>query len=384
MTRHYFFSVESGMAFFKLPGRRVVVLCGTLVLLAAVLFALPRVIPSLSTKVSRFSDQVFNADNLVRKTAQGQVTYFDRDRGLLFIQNQRDAWRIETAELYSLKLGQFIEATGMLSLGSGPACLQSAAIRILANGARPASFPLDPEQKTGTAFENRFVMLSGSVSGGAVEHFGQMNLSLKSGGRIIDVRISDYTGASPAGLEGANIRAEGVLTLVPDADGRFSHLHLLLNSSADLHIDSVPRSHAQSSAVKRTDIRILPTLTRVADLHRLTRQEAERQYPVYLTGVVTFADVLNYQFFIQDESGGVFVDAANVSLNSLRAGQKITLTGVSGPGLFAPIVAFASHPDNRKCEYAGGTETWHDSPVVRYRGQQLGRGPNDRSLGEAR
>ncbi len=323
----------------KLPvSRKVAVLSSGFMLLVAALFILPRMIPSLAPKLSRFSDRVLNADSLLRKTVRGQVTYFDPERGLLFVQNESEAWRIETSELHPLKLGQFIEATGMLSLGSGPLCLQSAALRPLGDGTRPSPLRVTPEQLSGTTLANKFVVLGGAVSRGAFGHFGQISLSLKSGGRVIDVRITDYTGPSPAGLEGASTRAEGVLNLVPDAEGRFSRLNLLLNSSADLHVDSVPRSLTQAPQSRETQNRNLPVLTRVADLHQLTFEQAERQYPLSLTGVVTFADTASFQFFIQDESGGVFVDAANVSLSGLRAGQKVALTGVSGPGLFAPIV----------------------------------------------
>src|SRR5260221_83143 len=58
----------------------------------------------------------------------------------------------------------------------------------------------------------------------------------------------------------------------------------------------------------------LPTLTRVDEVRRLTREQAQRAYPVRLRGVVTYFSVLpsdvggiDADLFVQDATGGMWV-----------------------------------------------------------------------------
>jgi PAS domain S-box-containing protein len=81
-----------------------------------------------------------------------------------------------------------------------------------------------------------------------------------------------------------------------------------------------------------------PLLTRVVDVRRLTPREARRSYPVRLRGVVTYYDPEWHNLFIQDDSGGIYVELK--SHESIpQMGQLIELEGTSDPGKFRPIVA---------------------------------------------
>jgi PAS domain S-box-containing protein len=83
----------------------------------------------------------------------------------------------------------------------------------------------------------------------------------------------------------------------------------------------------------------LPTLTTSRAVHSMTNGEAARGYPVHLRE----ACVLYYNpdignLFINDSSGSVYVDMRGRQRPSLRAGDLLEITGVSGAGGFAPIV----------------------------------------------
>jgi PAS domain S-box-containing protein len=95
----------------------------------------------------------------------------------------------------------------------------------------------------------------------------------------------------------------------------------------------------------------LPTLTSVRQVHALSKEEANRGYPVRLRGVVTFFNITKEEFavgspelginmFIQDGSGGNWV-AINANSPRLRAGQLIDLEGTTTQTDFAPDIA---HP----------------------------------------
>lgn len=80
------------------------------------------------------------------------------------------------------------------------------------------------------------------------------------------------------------------------------------------------------------------TLTNAAGVLSLTAQQASQKRPVRLTGIVTAAEPdWRGQFFVQDATGGVFVE--NISAEAPRPGDVVAMTGVSHPGAFAPIVS---------------------------------------------
>ena len=86
----------------------------------------------------------------------------------------------------------------------------------------------------------------------------------------------------------------------------------------------------------------LPTLTTAHQAHSLAVEQAARAYPVHLRAVVTY-----YDPFIGSDAGGMFVCDnsgciyVSVPLNPMLAvhpGDMVDITGVSGPGNYAPIV----------------------------------------------
>jgi len=84
----------------------------------------------------------------------------------------------------------------------------------------------------------------------------------------------------------------------------------------------------------------LPSLlTQVSEIRKLRKAEAARHIPVRLRGVVTYADPHWRNSFIQDQSGGIYVDLAR---KDIRPGHWVELTGHTGPGGFMPEVLNSS------------------------------------------
>jgi signal transduction histidine kinase/CheY-like chemotaxis protein len=83
-------------------------------------------------------------------------------------------------------------------------------------------------------------------------------------------------------------------------------------------------------------------LTTSAQVHALTAEQASREVPVRLEGVVTYWFPLWPILFMQDGETGIFVDAQRCPEKAVKAGTRVRVEGVSGPGDFAPIVD-ASH-----------------------------------------
>ncbi len=78
-------------------------------------------------------------------------------------------------------------------------------------------------------------------------------------------------------------------------------------------------------------------LTNAADVLTLTATQARTGVPVTVRGVVTAAES-NWvgRFFVQDASGGVFVD--NVGQHQPLLGDLVEVTGFTHPGGYAPVI----------------------------------------------
>jgi hypothetical protein len=81
----------------------------------------------------------------------------------------------------------------------------------------------------------------------------------------------------------------------------------------------------------------IPLLTNAADVIFLPAEQAARSLKVLVTGVVTAADPnLRGRFFVQDSTGGVFVD--NVGGRRPEPGEVVVVSGITHAGAYAPII----------------------------------------------
>lgn len=79
-------------------------------------------------------------------------------------------------------------------------------------------------------------------------------------------------------------------------------------------------------------------LTTAAQIQALPAFEASKHLPVELHATVTYLDESDETMFVQDASGGVFVDPHPAIPAHLKPGDEIVLTGVTSPGSFVPEV----------------------------------------------
>lgn len=80
-------------------------------------------------------------------------------------------------------------------------------------------------------------------------------------------------------------------------------------------------------------------ITKAADLLALSADDAKQARPVRLQGVVVGESAPEGRsLVVADDSGGVYILAANNILAGFHRGDLLSLSGVSDPGQFAPIV----------------------------------------------
>ena len=80
-------------------------------------------------------------------------------------------------------------------------------------------------------------------------------------------------------------------------------------------------------------------LHHVSDLLALTDAEAARGVPCDITATVTIYRPALFQFFVQEGNSGAYVLASPRSPWKLKGGDRIRITGRTGPGAYAPVIA---------------------------------------------
>jgi len=75
----------------------------------------------------------------------------------------------------------------------------------------------------------------------------------------------------------------------------------------------------------------------ISDLKHLSVAQASSRVPVSIRGVVTYFDPIWGLLFVQDQTSAVFVNTSALGLQ-LKAGDLVDISGVSGPGDYAPVI----------------------------------------------
>ncbi|HTH47567.1 MAG TPA: ATP-binding protein [Candidatus Limnocylindria bacterium] len=88
-------------------------------------------------------------------------------------------------------------------------------------------------------------------------------------------------------------------------------------------------------ALAQTDTNAAP-LVSIRQVRELTSALARKSQPVRLEGVLTYVDLPRYMCFLQDDSGGIYLQINQAA--PIRAGQRLRVLGVTAAGNFAPIV----------------------------------------------
>ena len=78
-------------------------------------------------------------------------------------------------------------------------------------------------------------------------------------------------------------------------------------------------------------------LTRVSAVRELSADKAARKLPVRLRGVVTYYNPTLADFFLQDDSGGIYIDQLKTPVN-LRPGMTVEVSGTTLEGSYSPMV----------------------------------------------
>jgi signal transduction histidine kinase len=161
-------------------------------------------------------------------------------------------------------------------------------------------------------------------------------LDLRNGNARLAVSVlSDRDRARVA--TGTKLTIRGVPETVYDEQGRPQRSHLYTATPDDVTGNQVQGAQTTLPA----PVPGLPVLQRVAEVKRLSSEQALRRYSVRLTGVVTLVSGDRQRAFLQDETAAICVIANRTPggiPSEVRAPARVILEGVTDEGSFAPTV----------------------------------------------
>jgi PAS domain S-box-containing protein len=156
---------------------------------------------------------------------------------------------------------------------------------------------------------------------------GSQQLELQDASGQIDVHTEAPISLRP----GQRVQVVGFRSLSSDAP-RLEHAWLRSVAPSNLDMPGVASEADERSAVVREGERLVTA----RQVRSLSKAEAERRHPVTLRAVVTYYHADWNMMFVQDETAGIYI-AVNDKFD-VNAGQQVQIDGISGPGLFAPVV----------------------------------------------
>ncbi|MGD0815239.1 MAG: ATP-binding protein [Verrucomicrobiota bacterium] len=205
--------------------------------------------------------------------------------------------------------------------------------------------PMEDEERQWGAVEGSVEFAGEEAEGGELE--------LRVGNDLMRVDVFDDSGLLPTFPLHSRVLADGVCQSVTNNEGLRVPGVLLVSSWEAIHQLKVQEplikpigeragtypSEAQKAGAAGEDRPGLPVLTTAEAIKALNREEAARQHPFEIRGVVTAVIPAFAGAVLQDTTRGIYVEETNLNASQpLRRGEFCEITGVTGPGLFAPLV----------------------------------------------
>ena len=269
---------------------------------------------------------------------KGVVTYADLAFRHAFVQDETGGVRLENLRMdLPLAAGFEVEFTAVVTEGGPNATATVEEVLHQSETAEhlPVATRIGESELAAGERPFRFVEIEGLVEAASIDHSGRLALTVRVGAVAVKVLVRSYFNNDYSGYVNGVVRVSGALAPNLDARGFARGARLFVTSGQQITVVQAPRTPRTISSTPQS---ALPTLTRALDVHSLSETEARRGYPVHLDAVVTFFNPVGRNLVVQDDSDGIYVWVGTSVPPPLRAGQRVIIDGLSGPGDFAPIV----------------------------------------------
>jgi signal transduction histidine kinase len=218
-------------------------------------------------------------------------------------------------------------------------------VRVLSKQPAPAAADKVPSSE----FErnNRpLVALEGIVTCASISSVGG-ELQMRVGDDNIRVEVFESSGAVPTIPARKRVRVSGIYEEVVTEDGARVPGRLLVSSWNAVVSSAIPPANANTDReitnpqieAGVSSMAAPAAISTAAEIKALSSDRARLELPVSIRGVVTAYISKFLGGVVQDSTKGVYVDVHNLrEAEPLQLGEVYQIEGVTGPGLFAPIV----------------------------------------------
>lgn len=258
---------------------------------------------------------------------RGVVTFFDAGERVLFVQDDSGGALVDTAGLsLDLRPGLVVDVEGVSDTRGGLPLVSRPRVRVVGEAPLPSPRRVLASHLKGRSGHHEWIEFHGRVA--LLRKGGRGQLLVHEYRDFLRVHVHNLQGREPASLVGDHMRVRGVYGPVFDRR-RITGYQLWVPSADDfVHASAAPAASAGEP---------LPPRRRVADILRLSPADAARAFPVRVRGVVTYYDAEWCMLFVQDATGGVYLQCRSHEF-PVTTGQFVEVVGVTAPGEYSPII----------------------------------------------
>jgi signal transduction histidine kinase len=179
------------------------------------------------------------------------------------------------------------------------------------------------------------------------EHGSELQLEVPAGNERVRVIMLDGSGLSAWRLRNSRIRAEGICRTAVIEDGKKVPGVLLtlnakdfqvLGAAANTAVVSPERIELNKRGENLDGSSPQEVLTSVEGVRRLSREQADRGYPVKIRGVLTCIRPDYHSVVIQDTARGIYVQGVVSGTLQPELGQYWEIEATTRSGAFAPVL----------------------------------------------
>ena len=268
------------------------------------------------------------AEQAVPVHLRGVVTVLSTFRNSFFFADSSGGISIDrdgdTTELHP---GDRVEVVGHSSPGLYAPMVMATKVKVVGSGKLPAPRPVHFHELLNGKEDSQWVEVEGLVRSASVrtewQHRALVLETDVGAGKLVAVRVLDFSGGGWEKLAGAYVRFRGACASVFNQKRQLVGVRLLLSSLQDVQV-----LRPASSNVFDLPLRPLQTVLQFGE-------EAPTSGPVRMRGVVTFAQEAN-SLFLQEGQRGMYVRTAQPG--AVELGSVAEVVGYPAPGDYSPIL----------------------------------------------
>jgi signal transduction histidine kinase/CheY-like chemotaxis protein len=328
-----------------------------------------------------------------RVVLSGVVTFIDRERGLMFVQDRTGGIFVDDAANVPVEAGDFVGLRGDVAYSDYAPEIAHPQVRRIGKGRFPRPVKVRFDDLTSTRQDSQFVTMQGivrSVSEESVRTYaspfverygnswtedaprGRLRLDLAAGVGRVAVYIKNFDRAAAESLIDCNVEVTGVVATSFNLNNQTIGWFILLDSLRTLRVQE--RSSADPFSESETPISSLLKFN----------PRGNPEHRVKVRGVVTFR-CPGKAMYVQDASGSIRVESRDAS--PAEVGEEIDVAGFAAIGATQAVLqdgiyrrtqnrAAAFVPVPLPIDSPSLVRTEHNAELVRLRGTLIGSYPS--------